>query len=87
MVSYGKNSCVLIGNCKEVKVAQWSLNVLICPSFPPVVIAHWFDSSCFFQFSNNPLGLVSNLSKWKHSRSPYGLWWGKEKSYPGEMSN
>lgn len=84
MIYYGKNSCVSVGNYKEVKVAKWSLNVLICP-LPPIVVAHCFGSPYCFQFSNNPLGLVPNPSTQKYSRNPCGLWWAKEKFYQEDM--
>lgn len=39
------------------------MNILICPSLPPIVVAHCFGSPCCLKLSNNPLGLVPNPNK------------------------
>ena len=42
---------------------QKPVNILICPSLPPIVVAHCFGSPCCLKLSNNPLGLVPNPNK------------------------
>lgn len=63
MIFYRKNSCIPVGNYKEFKVAQWPVNTPVCPSLPPIVVAHCFGSPCYLPLSNNSLGLVPNPNK------------------------